>query len=182
MPLRLLAFATTVIVSSCGSSSSTPDEGPTFAEVSDAFDALNTGIDVLPPTVTMPPSGSASYAGLARIDYAQGGAQRVMVGEAALIANFGSGTASGTLSRFIDEREGAVTGRISMTGGAISGRDIDGLAVSGDLGVGDRTLAFRGTGRGQFKGDNAEAVRLQMSGVAGGADQPGWAGAAYLDR
>ena len=182
MPLRLIAFATTVIISSCGSSSSTPDAGPSFIEVSDAFDALNTTIDALPPTLTMPAAGSASYTGLARIDYALDGAQRVMVGEAALTADFGSATASGTLTRFIDGAEGRVRGGIAMTGGTIAGRDIDGLAVSGDLGVGDRTLAFRGTGDGQFKGVDAPAVRLEMGGVAGGADQPGWSGAAYLER
>jgi hypothetical protein len=181
MPVRLIALATTVIVSSCGSSS-TSNDGPTFAEVSDAFDALNTTIDALPATVSMPAGGSASYAGLARIDYGSGGAQRVMVGEAALVADFGSGTASGTLSRFVDQRTGAVDGRIAMTGGTISGRDIDGLAVSGDLGVGDETLAFRGTGRGQFKGVDAPAVRLEMGGVSGGAGQPDWTGAAYLER
>jgi hypothetical protein len=182
MALRFIAFTTAVVVSNCGGGSSDPDEGPTFAEVSDAFDALSTTIDALPPTLTMPAGGSASYAGLARIDYGFGGAQRVMVGEAALIADFGSGTASGTLSRFVDQREGAVDGRISMTGGTISGRNIDGLAVSGDLGVGDETLAFRGTGSGQFKGVDAPAVRLEMGGAAGGAAEPGWSGAAYLER
>jgi hypothetical protein len=182
MPIRLIAFATTVIVSSCGSSSSDPDEGPTFSEVSDAFDALNTTIDALPATVTMPTSGSASYTGLARIDYALDGAQRVMVGDAALTADFGSATASGTLTRFVDQRAGTVSGGIAMTGGTISGRDIDGLAVSGDLGVGDQTLAFRGTGEGQFRGVGAPAVRIEMGGVSGGAGQPDWTGAAYLER
>jgi hypothetical protein len=182
MSIRLIALATTVVVSNCGGGSSDPDEGPTFAEVSDAFDALNTTIDALPPTLTMPAAGSASYTGLARIDYALDGAQRVMVGEAALTADFGSATASGTLTRFIDGAEGPVRGGIAMTGGTIAGRDIDGLAVSGDLGVGDRTLAFRGTGEGQFRGVDAPAVRLEMGGAAGGADQPGWSGAAYLER
>ncbi len=182
MSLRLIALATTVIVSNCGGGSADPDEGPAFAELSDAFDSLNTRIDVLPPTATMPASGSASYTGLARIDYALDGAQRVMVGEAALAADFSNAMASGTLTRFVDARDGAIRGGLAMTGGTLSGRDIDGLAVSGDLGVGDRTLAFRGTGRGQFKGEDAGAVRLQMSGVAGGPDEPGWAGAAYLER
>jgi hypothetical protein len=182
MSLRLIALATTVLVSNCGSSSSDPDEGPGFAEVSDAFDALNTTIDALPATVTMPAGGSASYTGLARIDYLRDGSARVMVGEAALTADFGSATASGTLTRFVDQRAGAVDGGLAMTGGTISGRDIAGLAVSGDLGVGEETLAFRGTGRGQFKGVDAPAVRLEMGGVSGGAGQPDWTGAAYLER
>jgi hypothetical protein len=182
MFLRLIAFASTVIVSNCGGSSSSPVEGPTFAEVSDAFDTLNTTIDALPPTVTMPATGSASYTGLARIDYALAGAQRVMVGDAALTADFGSGTASGTLSRFVDEVDGPVRGVIAMSDGTISGRDIGGLAISGDLGVGDRTLAFRGTGEGQFRGVGAPAVRIEMGGAGGAAGQPGWSGAAYLER
>jgi hypothetical protein len=157
------------------------DRRARVAELSDAFDALNTAIDALPATAT-PPPGSATHAGLARIDYALEGDQRVLVGDAALTADFDAATVSGTLSRFVDSGAGAVDRRIDMVGGTISGPRIDGLAVSGNLGVGDRTLALVGTGRGQFKGEDAEAVRIEMGGAAVGPDQPGWVGAACMER
>jgi hypothetical protein len=178
MPVRSI-LAAAALLAACSSSSSTDTRD--FVELSDAFDALNTSIDALPATTILPP-GSATYAGLARIDYALDGEQRVLVGDAALTADFDAATVSGTLSRFVDSREGAASGRIAVAGGTISGVRIDGLGVSGDVDVGDRTLTFAGTGRGQFKGDDAEAVRIEMGGMAAGPDQPGWIGAAYADR
>jgi hypothetical protein len=54
-----------------------------------------------------------------------------------------------------------------MVGGTISGPRIDGLALSGNRGI---------------TGEDAEAVRIEKGGAAVGPDQPGWVGAACMER
>lgn len=179
MYLRVAAVAAALALAGC--SSSTPTDSRDFGEVSAAFDTLNTSIDAL-PTPTILPGGSASYAGLARIDYSLDGAPGVLVGDAALSVDFDAARVSGTLARFVDDRAGTATGGIAMTGGTISGVRIDGLGIDGTLGVGGRALSFTGSGRGQFKGTDAGGVRLEMGGSGGAPDAPGWIGAAYLTR
>ena len=177
MPVRLLVAAA-VLLAGCSSSSSTEERD--FTQVSDAFDALNTRIEAL-PDATILPAGTATYRGLARLDVL-GGSGNVLVGDAELNADFANATVSGAMSRFVDSQAGAVGGAIAMTGGTISGARIEGLAVAGDLAVGDRTLAFRGTGRGKFTGQEGSAAIVQMGGTAAGPNQPDWTGGAYLER
>jgi hypothetical protein len=179
MTMRLLA-AIALTVAGCSSSSSI--DAPNFSELSDAFDALNTSIDALPLSDPMP-QGSATYSGLARIDYVLNGDPSVLVGDAVLTADFGAATVDGALSRFVHDSEGLVDGRIALTGGTITGPRIDGIAIDGSLEIGGESLDFDGAGRGQFKGGDAEALRLELFGSGGGPTQPdGWYGNAYLER
>jgi hypothetical protein len=179
MIMRLVA-AFALAVAGCSSSSSI--DAPTFPELSDAFDALNTSIDALPLTDPMP-QGSATYSGLARIDYVLNGEPSVLVGDAALTADFRAATVDGALSRFVHDSEGPVDGRIALTGGTITGPRIDGIAIDGSLEIGGKSVDFEGSGRGQFKGADAEAARLELFGSDGGPAQPdGWYGNAYLQR
>jgi hypothetical protein len=179
MIMHLLA-ATALTIAGCSSSSSI--DAPNFSELSNAFDALNTSIDALPLTDPMP-QGSSTYSGLVRVDYVRSGDPSVMVGDAALTADFRAATVDGALSRFVHDSEGAVDGRIALTGGTITGPRIDGIAIDGSLEIGGESVDFDGSGRGQFKGADAEAGRLELFGSGGGPTQPdGWYGNAYLQR
>lgn len=136
------------------------------------------------PESSMPTTGTATYKGAAVYSLTEDisgdtGADILFVtdaeirekvdatSDATLIADFASGSISGSLTNFHVE-DGAAAGTVNITNGTITGSMIQG-DLSGDIaGIG----AVTGDMEGSFHGGNAEAVGAGMTGNAGGT--PFW--------
>ncbi|MGR3322204.1 MAG: hypothetical protein ACU0DK_09760 [Pseudooceanicola sp.] len=177
--LMTAAWSSTLLLTACGASPD-PVEVVDPAPIFDAFDQLNTEIDILPLPTNMPVSGAAQYEGFARIDYGAGGDTEAIVGAANIGVDFSSQEVAGALTGFVHESGRKIGGTLQLDGGVIARERVSDLEVDGSLMIDGAPVVFSGIGRGQFLGDEAEALRLDLhshDAVVGGP--PGWTGAAY---
>lgn len=123
-----------------------------------AFESLASRLEDAEPTVDLPASGAADYAGfLGATVVRTGGATLFLSAEARLTARFAEGTVSGGFSRFMDAGGADLPGQATLGAGRIGPAGI-GAEVTGGVTAGGEELGIDGTFSGTFLGPAAESA------------------------
>jgi hypothetical protein len=145
-----------------------------------ALDARAARLADLDVTASLPPSGTATYAGQMGATAVFGSVPVVVVAEVELAVRFSAGSISGSFSR-ASSADGTVTGSGTFGTGTAGATGID-AAVAGTLTRSGVAHEVDGTLRGAFLGTGAEAIagavegRLLRAGAeAGRIDGEVWA-------
>lgn len=154
----------------------------THEEQRRALDARALRLADLDVTASLPPSGSATYAGEMGATAVFGGAPVTVTADVELTARFGAGTITGSFAR-ASSADGTVSGGGTFGTGTVGAAGID-APVAGTLVRSGVAHEVDGTLRGAFLGPGAEAVTGAVEGrlLRGGAEAGRIDGEVWAER
>ncbi len=149
-----------------------------------AFESLASRLEDAEPTVTLPLSGSATYAGFMGAVVTPAGQDTVfLTGKGEISARFAERTVAGRFDRFLGAGGATIPGEIVLVDGRIARAGIS-ADVAGTIDVAGRSHAVSGNLSGTFLGPGADSVGgvVEAGLSAGGRPSGGFSAEVWLQR